>query len=66
MQSSIFIEKPYEFVPAYKSAWLQRLLTSLGIHKISLRRHEGVVKHEVRGAHLLRESIDIREWQTRP
>ena len=55
---SIFIEKPYQFVPAFKTSWLQRTLTSLDIHKQTLRRRDGVVKHEVRGAHLLRESID--------
>ncbi len=55
---NIFIEKPYEFVPAMKASWPQRIYTGCGLHKITLRRREGVVRHEVRNAERLRESID--------
>jgi hypothetical protein len=55
---NLFIEQPYEFVPALKAAWPQRLYTQLGLYRIPLRRGEGVWEQEVRHAHRLRESID--------
>lgn len=58
MQRSIFIERPYEFVPAIKSSWPQRLCAKLGLHRINLRRREGVWDYEVRGAEKLRASLD--------
>lgn len=58
MQRSIFIEKPYEFVPAIKATWPQRLYTKLKLHRITLRKREGIVDQEVRGAEKLRASID--------
>ena len=58
MQRSIFIESPYEFVPPWKASWPQRLYAKLGLHRITLRRQEGVWDHEIRGAEKLRASID--------
>ena len=58
MQRSIFIERPYRFVPAFKTSWPQWLLTKLKLHRISLRHREGVWDCEVRGAEKLRASID--------
>ena len=58
MQRSIFIEKPYKFVPAIKAAWPQKLYRGLGLHRVTLRRREGVWDHEVRGAEKIRASID--------
>ena len=58
MQRSIFIERPYQFVPAMKASWPQRLFTKLNLHRITLRRREGVWDQEVRGAEKLRASID--------
>lgn len=54
---NIFIEKPYEFVPAMKAAWPQRIYRGLGLHRVTLRR-EGVVDGEVRHAELLKASLD--------
>jgi 1-acyl-sn-glycerol-3-phosphate acyltransferase len=58
MQRSIFIEKPYEFVPAIKASWPQKLYRSLKLHRVTLRRREGVWDQEIRGAEKLRASID--------
>ena len=58
MQRSIFIEKPYEFVPAIKASWPQKLYRKLKLHRITLRRREGVWDQEIRGADKLRASID--------
>ena len=58
MQRSIFIEKPYTFVPAMKTSWPQKLYRGLKLHRITLRRREGVWDQEVRGAEKIRASID--------
>ena len=58
MQRSIFIEKPYTFVPAMKAAWPQKLYRGLKLHRVTLRRREGVWDQEVRGAEKIRASID--------
>ncbi len=58
MHRSIFIEKPYKFVPAIKTSWPQKLYTKLKLHRTTLRRREGVWDQEVRGAEKLRASID--------
>lgn len=55
---NVLIEKPYQFVPPFRSVWLQRLIIKLGIHKRVLRKRDGVVKHECRNLHLLRESLE--------
>ncbi len=55
---NVLIEKPYQFVPPFKAAWLQRLIIKLGIPQRVLRRREGVVKHECRNLNLLRESVE--------
>lgn len=58
MQRSIFTEKPYQFVPAIRASWPQRFYTKLKLHRITLRRREGVWDQEVRGAEKLKASID--------
>ncbi len=58
MQRSIFIEKPYKFVPAIKANWPQKLYRGLKLHRITLRRREGVWDQDVRGAEKIRASID--------
>lgn len=58
MQRSIFIEKPYKFVPAMKAAWPQKLYRALKLHRVTLRRREGVWDQEIRGAEKIRASID--------
>ena len=58
MQRGIFIEKPYKFTPAIKAIWPQKLYTKLKLHHITLRRRDGVVDCDVRGAEKLRASID--------
>lgn len=55
---NVFIEKPYKFVPPFKSAWLQRLIVNIGIPKRVLRKREGVIEHECRNVDLLRKSIN--------
>jgi 1-acyl-sn-glycerol-3-phosphate acyltransferase len=54
---NIFIEKPYQFVPAMKAAWPQRIYRWFGLHRITLRRREGVWDYEVRHADRLGASI---------
>ena len=58
MQRSIFIEKPYKFVPAIKATWPQNLYRKFKLHRITLRKREGVWDQEIRGAEKLRASID--------
>ena len=55
---NVFIEKPYHFVPPFKSAWLQNLVIGVGIPRRVLKKREGVIKHECRNLHLLKESLD--------
>ena len=54
---SIFIEKPYQFVPPFKVRWPQKLFTKLGLYQRTLRRREGVFTCEIRNSDRLSKSI---------
>ena len=54
---SIFIEKPYQFVPPVKASWPQKVLSKLGFDQRALRRREGVVSCEIRNADRLSQSM---------
>jgi 1-acyl-sn-glycerol-3-phosphate acyltransferase len=55
----ILVEKPYQFIPPHRGAWLPKfLLSPVGIHARLIRSIEGVVSHESRHAERLRQSID--------
>ena len=54
---SIFIEKPYQFVPPVKASWPQKVLSKLGFDRRALRRREGVVSCEIRNADRLSQSL---------
>jgi len=54
---SIFIEKPYQFVPPVKAGWPQKVLSKLGFDRRALRRREGVTSCEIRHADRLSQSL---------
>ena len=54
---NIFIEKPYEFVPAIRAAWPQKIAMQLGMHRSALKKHEGVIDFEVHHLERLRASL---------
>jgi 1-acyl-sn-glycerol-3-phosphate acyltransferase len=54
----ILIEKPYRFIPPYRSTLWSSIIQRFNLHGIWLRRAEGVVQYEVRDAHYLRQSLD--------
>ncbi|MEM7453592.1 MAG: lysophospholipid acyltransferase family protein [Planctomycetota bacterium] len=54
----ILIEKPYEFVPAIRSPFMQRFYTRTGLYVPTLKKRYGVIDHECRHLDLLRESIE--------
>jgi 1-acyl-sn-glycerol-3-phosphate acyltransferase len=56
MQDSVFIQKPYRFVPPIESSWLLKSLLKLRVHKL-LFRSRGVVKCEIRNAERLQHSV---------
>ena len=56
MQESVFIEKPYRFVPPITAAWPLKILLKLGVHRYVIRKY-GVVQTEVRNADRLRQSV---------
>ena len=60
----VFIEKPYKFVPPFKSKWLLKFIIYSGIFKRWLRTMEGVVSSEVRNHEKLQESMAAGETGT--
>lgn len=54
---NVFIEKPYQFVPAIRTAWPQSLYCRLGLYKRELRRRQGVIDFECRNLDRLQDSI---------
>jgi 1-acyl-sn-glycerol-3-phosphate acyltransferase len=54
---SIIIEKPYQFVPPSRGAFLPVCIQKLGLLDYYLRRYEGIESHEVRGIDHFRESL---------
>ncbi|MBM4000216.1 MAG: 1-acyl-sn-glycerol-3-phosphate acyltransferase [Planctomycetes bacterium] len=53
----IIIEKPYRFQPPMRSTRWSRLCKKLNLHRLYLRRYEGIVDFEMRGAERLRASL---------
>ena len=53
----VIIEKPYEFVPPDRGSWWYRFIRLFDLQGRHLRRSEGVVAHEIRGAERLRASL---------
>jgi 1-acyl-sn-glycerol-3-phosphate acyltransferase len=51
------IEKPYQFVPAIRSTWLQKWLLKTKLLDRHLARHFGIIEHECRGLEHLRQSL---------
>lgn len=55
---NVLIEKPYEFVPPFKSKWPLKLIMYTGIFKRWLRKLEGVESSEVRNVDKLQASME--------
>lgn len=55
---NVLIEKPYKFMPPKKATWPIKLIMYSGIYKRWLKKTEGVVAAEVRGAQRIKASID--------
>jgi 1-acyl-sn-glycerol-3-phosphate acyltransferase len=53
----VLIEKPYTFVPAFRSRWPARWFSRLGLFRGTLRKTHGVIEHECRNLNRLRDSI---------
>lgn len=53
----VLIEKPYQFVSAFRSRWPARWIARLGLFQRNLRQVHGVVDHECRNLDRLRESL---------
>lgn len=56
MQESVFIQKPYRFVPPMESAWPLKILLGMNVHK-RLFRSAGVTRCEIRNADRLKQSV---------
>ncbi|MEX2174120.1 MAG: lysophospholipid acyltransferase family protein [Pirellulaceae bacterium] len=54
----IIVEKPYQFIPAFRSTFWSSVIRSLRIHHYYLWRSEGVESYEIRNIERLRASID--------
>ena len=55
---NILVEKPYEFIPLYRSTFWSSFIQRFHLQDRWLRKAEGVVDYEVRGADHLRRSLD--------
>jgi 1-acyl-sn-glycerol-3-phosphate acyltransferase len=53
----VLIERPYQFVPAYRATWFPWMFARLGLFRRTLRLEHGVVDHECRNVDRLRDSI---------
>ncbi len=54
----IIIEKPYTFIPPYRTTFWSSVIRALRIHQFYLWRSEGVTDYEIRNIERLRASID--------
>jgi hypothetical protein len=54
----ILVERPYEFIPPHRGNWWPAVVRDTNLAGYYLRRAEGIVRHELRGAALLRRSLD--------
>jgi 1-acyl-sn-glycerol-3-phosphate acyltransferase len=55
---NIIVEKPYRFIPPYRTTFWSSIIRALRIHQFYLWRSEGVTSYEVRSVERLRASID--------
>lgn len=55
---NVFVEKPYEFVAPIQSSFAANWAARLGLFQRVLKRGHGIVSHECRNLHYLRESLD--------
>ncbi len=53
----ILIEKPYQFIPPHRGTWWPTIIRDWNLHGLWLRRAEGVMGYELRGADYLQESL---------
>src|SRR4051812_32961050 len=53
----IIVEKPYEFLPPVRGAFWSTVFRAIRLHDYYLRKHEGVIGHEVRNVERLRSSL---------
>ena len=53
----ILIEKPYKFIPPDRGRIWATVIRDLNLHGMYLRRADGVMAHEIRGAEHLKESL---------
>ena len=54
----IIVEKPYRFIPPYRTTFWSAIIRGLRIHQFYLWRSEGVTSYEVRNIERLRASLD--------
>lgn len=54
---NIIVEKPYEFIPPYRSDFWAVFFKTIRIHRYYLRKSEGVVQHEIRHGERLKASL---------
>jgi 1-acyl-sn-glycerol-3-phosphate acyltransferase len=54
----IIVEKPYRFIPPYRTTFWSVIIRALRVHQFYLWRTEGVTSYEVRNVERLRASID--------
>jgi 1-acyl-sn-glycerol-3-phosphate acyltransferase len=54
----IIVEKPYRFIPPYRTTFWSSVIRGLRVHQFYLWRSEGVTSYEVRNVERLRASID--------
>jgi len=57
---NIIVEKPYRFIPPYRTTFWSTVIRGLRIHQYYLWRSEGVTSYEVRDVQRLRRSIEAR------
>lgn len=55
---NIIVEKPYQFIPPYRTTFWSAVIRGARIHQYYLWRSEGVTSYEVRDVERLRRSID--------
>ncbi len=53
----IIVEKPYRFIPPYRTTFWSTIIRALRVHQFYLWRSEGVTSYEVRNVERLRASI---------
>jgi len=58
---NIIVEKPYRFIPPYRSTLWPAVFRAIRLHAYLLRTREGVVAHEVRHIERLRASLAQRD-----